>query len=181
MSSCNNKRVNIEKYAEPPRTPYDQLMNKVYDPVGNYFAAPFPMPRTNYDIEFQKLLCPKCGFGFKSDSAKYQAPFKNPYTREGYANPPYTHYDQLLNKVYSANDKYFAAPYPMQRTNYDVEFQKILCPRCGTGFTPDTNKYQPSFKNPYHSKENYCGSTNSHPALILNDNDNTWSYNATMM
>jgi ribosomal protein S27AE len=121
------KRVNIEKYAEPPRTPYDQLMNKVYDPQNKYYAAPFPMQRTNADMEQLKKWCPKCGFGFVSDHQNV----------EHYANPPRTHYDQLMNKVYDPQNKYYAAPFPMQRTNADLELMKTWCPKCGYGFVSD--------------------------------------------
>ena len=62
MSSCKLKN-NIERYANPPRTSYDQLFNKMYDPNSNNFrAAPWPMPRTEFDIKLQEewCTCPLC-------------------------------------------------------------------------------------------------------------------------
>jgi thiol-disulfide isomerase/thioredoxin len=62
MSSCKLKN-NIERYANPPRTPYDQLFNKMYDPNQvNFHAAPWPMQRTSFDMELQKewCTCPLC-------------------------------------------------------------------------------------------------------------------------
>ena len=182
MSSCKNKNVNIEKYATPPRTAYDQLMAKVYDPEGRYFAAPFPMRRTNADLEVQQRLAPKCGYGFVTDVP----------TKEGYANPPRTHYDQLMAKVYSPDrDIYFGAPFPMDRTKIDMAF------RSGFSLPPCTNYGFQVFPKDKDVKENYCGGycgsaggcgsctacprNLGHPALALNDNDNVLSYNATMM
>lgn len=62
MSSCRLKNI-TERYAEPPRSAYDQLFNKMYDPNNStYNAAPWPMQRTNFDLRMQKewCTCPLC-------------------------------------------------------------------------------------------------------------------------
>jgi hypothetical protein len=65
MSCCNKKNISsIERYVEAQnqRTPYDQLMNKVYSPMNDaYHAAPYPTPRTQFDQELEKRLCTCCG------------------------------------------------------------------------------------------------------------------------
>lgn len=68
--SCQNKNVSYERYAAPPRTAYDQLMNNMYNPVGNnqYYAAPFPIPRTHFDTVMQQKLCPSCGKGYYDEN-----------------------------------------------------------------------------------------------------------------
>ena len=181
MSSCYKKNVNIEKYGDPPRTPYDQLMNKVYSPQ-NYYAPPFPMDRTNYDVELQKKWCPNCGFGFVGDGGD---------TIEKYGTPPRTPYDQIMNKVYSPQN-YNAAPFPMDRTDFDMELKKTWCPKCTYGFIATPSQNEKNTLNPaniyrqpvHHNKENYCGGGASgggfanNVALSLEDNDNVWSYNA---
>lgn len=177
MSSCKNKNVNIENYATPPRTPYDQLMAKVYDPEGRYFAAPFPMRRTEQDLNMQQRLAPKCGYGFVSD-----VPIK-----EDFVQQPRTYYDQLMMNMYSPNtSSYHGAPFPMERTNRDMDIKNSLdIGSCDFGFKRD-GKNLPL-------KEGYCGYRGlgqgcpycirniGHPALALNDNDNALSYNASLM
>jgi thiol-disulfide isomerase/thioredoxin len=62
MSSCRLKNV-TERYAEPPRSAYDQLFNKMYDPNNStYNAAPWPMQRTDFDLQMQNewCMCPQC-------------------------------------------------------------------------------------------------------------------------
>ena len=59
--SCQMKRVR-ENY-QPRRTAFDQMMAKVYDPTdrGNaYHSAPWPMDRTEFDVNLQQKWCPKC-------------------------------------------------------------------------------------------------------------------------
>ena len=85
MSSCYKKNTNIEKYADPPRTPYDQLMNKVYNPQ-NYYAAPMPMPRTEFDMDMRKHWCPNCKFGFTVTPSKNEKNVLNPATTEFYTS-----------------------------------------------------------------------------------------------
>lgn len=86
MSCCNKKVVNVENYANPPRSHYDQLMNKVYSPENQYFAAPFPMDRTDFDMRMQNRWCtlcgkpdvsscPKCGYGFRDVNPTNGAPY----------------------------------------------------------------------------------------------------------
>ena len=183
MSSCYKKNTNIEKYAAPPRTPYDQLMNKVYNPQ-NYYAAPMPMPRTNFDMDMRKHWCPKCNFGFTVTPSRNEKNVLNPATTEFYGNPPRTPYDQLINKVYN-HQSYYAAPMPMDRTVFDMDMRKVLCPKCKFGFVPSPSNTQKNVLNPattefYTSRENYCGETvaPNNVALALEDNDNVWSYNA---
>ena len=181
MSSCYKKRPNIEKYGEPPRTPYDQLMNKVYSPQ-SYNAAPFPMPRTEFDMKMQQHWCPKCGYGFIATPSKDAKNILDPATTEFYANPPRTPYDQLMNQVYSPQ-AYNAAPFPMERTVFDMDLIKVWCPKCNYGFTPTPPKGAKNVLNPGTteffsvSRENFCGAPNN-VALALQDNDNVWSYGA---
>ena len=192
MSSCYKKNVNIEKYAEPPRTPYDQLMNKVYNSQ-NYYASPMPMQRTKFDMDMLKHWCPNCNFGFTvtPDSSINKKEILNPATTEFYGNPPRTPYDQLMDKVYNPQT-YYAAPFPMERTIFDMDIKKIWCPKCKYGFTPtpssSINKKEilnPATTEFYtrnnFSRENYCGASPNNVALALEDNDNVWSYNAKNM
>ena len=88
--SCQNKRVNIEKYANPPRTPFDQLMNKVYNTADNYHAAPYPMPRTDFDIKMQQHWCPKCGHGFSDMDPQGSYPKYDP--NKSYPSPAGPYY-----------------------------------------------------------------------------------------
>lgn len=60
MSSCQRKNVNVERF-QPNRTPLDQVMARMYNPVGEYAAAPWPMQRTVADLRLQKEFCPSCG------------------------------------------------------------------------------------------------------------------------
>jgi hypothetical protein len=63
------RKLNIEKYDSVynnyNRTPYDQLMNLVYDPANvKMHPAPWPMERTKFDLNLQKKFCiTDCGFG----------------------------------------------------------------------------------------------------------------------
>ena len=62
MSSCQKKNLpSYENYANPPRSNFDQLMNKMYNPT-TYMAAPNPMSNTAYDLNIKKnsTVCPNC-------------------------------------------------------------------------------------------------------------------------
>ena len=55
-------KKNIENY-QPRRTAFDQMMAKVYDPnykENAYHSAPWPMDRTNFDVQLQQTWCPNC-------------------------------------------------------------------------------------------------------------------------
>lgn len=175
MSSCYKKNVNIEKYADPPRTPYDQLMNKVYSPQ-EYNAAPFPMDRTKYDMKVINKFSPNCKYGFEPTGED---------SMEKYTNPR-TPYDQMMNKVYSPQN-YNAAPFPMDRTQFDAKVQKKFAPNCSYGFLPIPSPKEKNVLNPANIyKENYCGESGTgtlpnNVALALQDNDNVWSYNSSLM
>ena len=178
MSSCYKKNVNIEKYGEPPRTAFDQYMNKVYSPQ-NYYSAPFPMDRTKYDMRVINTLAPNCEFGFKSTGNDTLEKYDNNILR--------TPYDQYMEKVYSPQN-YYSAPFPMERTQRDVKVQEKLSPNCGVGFVGTPSSGQKNVLNPANiygpnSKENYCGEGGgrgfaNNVALALEDNDNVWSYNS---
>lgn len=52
--------------------------------------------------------------------------------RENY-QPQRTAFDQMMAKVYDPNDKgnsYHSAPWPMDRTDFDVKLQQTWCPKC---------------------------------------------------
>jgi hypothetical protein len=70
MSSCRLKRVNMEKY-NPPRTPYDQLMAKVYDPnAQKEHPPPWPMQRTDFDKALNTKWDANCQASYLSDEWK---------------------------------------------------------------------------------------------------------------
>jgi len=175
MSSCYKKNVNIEKYADPPRTPYDQLMNKVYSPQ-EYNAAPFPMDRTKYDMKVINKFAPNCKYGFEDNQND---------SMEKYTNPR-TPYDQMMNKVYSPQN-YNAAPFPMDRTQFDAKVQKTFSPNCSYGFLAVPRQKEKNVLNPANIyKEDYCGGGDAsylpnNTSLALQDNDNVWSYNSSLM
>lgn len=199
MSSCYKKKINVEKYASPPRTPYDQTMNNMYN-NSLYHAAPFPMEKTRYDAVFQKLYCPHCGY---TDSKNYNGcnsfkivnppPIKKHNSEPvslaelpEYFSYPRTPYDQNMKNMYSP-DTYFAAPFPMEKTRYDMNFQELHCPNCKKYFksvNPPSEKNN-NFKDweiPSRVYEGYngggCSIKKSLPDLSLDDNDNPWSYNS---
>ena len=65
MSNFRTYKENFDAvYNYPNRTPYDQLMNLVYDPNNEKLhPAPWPMERTNFDLNLQKKWCiSDCGF-----------------------------------------------------------------------------------------------------------------------
>jgi len=74
--SCGKKNINIERYHNPHRSHFDQIMMKVYNPDNQYHAAPYPMDRTDFDMRLIKQwsTCPKCGHGFTDMN-----PSKGPY------------------------------------------------------------------------------------------------------
>jgi hypothetical protein len=58
MSSCYRKPTpTVENYSEMPRSRFDQIFCKMYDPErpgGPEFPAPWPMQRTQYDTDLQQ-------------------------------------------------------------------------------------------------------------------------------
>jgi len=84
--SCRLKNI-TERYAGPQRSPYDQLFNKMYDPNNStYNAAPWPMQRTNFDLEMQNewCMCPTC-CSRRSDKNVTMSPYTtNVPMMEGY-------------------------------------------------------------------------------------------------
>ena len=42
------------------RTPYDKIMLKMYNPDYKLTNFAYPMPRTNYDLNLEKIWCPQC-------------------------------------------------------------------------------------------------------------------------
>lgn len=55
-----------------------------------------------------------------------------------YVNTPRTPLNQTLQKVYNpATVKEHPAPWPMQKTNFDIDLQQIWCPDCGKAIIPD--------------------------------------------
>lgn len=187
MSSCYKKNINIEKYGEPPRTPFDQLMNKVYNPQ-SYYAAPMPMQRTKFDMDIITHWCPNCKAGFVASPSANQKNILNPASTEFYVNPGRTPYDQMMDKVYNPQS-YNAAPFPMQRTLFDMDNVKVWCPHCKYGFVPTPSANQKNVLNPAttefysfrdSSRETYCSRPNN-VALALEDNDNVWSYGSRVL
>ena len=196
MSSCYKKTVNVEKYGTPPRTPYDQQMNKMYDP-NSYYSAPFPMEKTRYDMMYELIFCPNCKHsGHIGDAGStgcnvfkvvgpplLDSPMPNPY-KEMFSFPR-TPYDQQMNKMYDPSS-YYAPPFRMDRTRYDMSFLELSCPHCKTVFKtvnpPSEENPIPSnlYKNHNSTYEGYnskgCAINKFLPALSLEDNDNPLSY-----
>ena len=57
MSGCYKKTPPVENYSEMPRSRYDQIFCKMYDPMragGPQYPAPWPMPRTQFDTTLQQ-------------------------------------------------------------------------------------------------------------------------------
>ena len=58
MSSCYRKTTPpVENYSEMPRSRFDQIFCKMYDPErpgGPEFPAPWPMQRTQFDTDLQQ-------------------------------------------------------------------------------------------------------------------------------
>jgi hypothetical protein len=54
------------------RTPYDKIMLKMYNPQYRFTNLSYPMPRTQYDVNMQKIWCPQC-----IDQFEYYEYFEN--------------------------------------------------------------------------------------------------------
>ena len=71
-----NKENFDESYNYPNRTPYDQLMDLVYNPNSEKMhPAPWPMERSNFDLTLQKKWClTDCGFENEENVPTTMAP-----------------------------------------------------------------------------------------------------------
>lgn len=81
--SCGLKRFNTERYEIPANLAhYDQVLNRVYNPDSAMpHPPPWPLERTNFDMNLQKTWCPGCaGNSFTSFPTQTYAPARpRPY------------------------------------------------------------------------------------------------------
>ena len=94
--------------------------------------------------------------------------------RENYpANTNNYYFNNLQKNVYSENAQpYHAAPYPMQRTTFDLNMIKAFCENCGPGFCPESVKNQPT--EPANPWNDHGGATwNSLNEMIMSDTKST--------
>jgi ribosomal protein L32 len=90
--------------------------------------------------------------------------------RENYpGNTNNYYFDNTQKVVYSQNAQpYHAAPFPMRRTQYDLNMLQAFCANCGPGFCPSSVQYQPT--EPPHSWNNPGGADyNSLNNMIMSD------------
>ena len=68
------------------------------------------------------------------------------------------YYDNQVKTVYSQNAQtYHAAPFPIRRTQYDLNMLQAFCANCGPGFCPTSIQPQPV--EPSHFWDHANGAT----------------------
>ena len=78
------------------------------------------------------------------------------------------YYDNQVKVVYSQNAQaYHAAPFPIRRTQYDLNMLQAFCANCGPGFCPESVQPQPTEQA--HFWDKYNGATMQSVDKMISD------------